>query len=315
MSDFRTLPARLVVGDCVEAMRAEGAGSCALVLADPPYEGVVSASWDQVKDYMAFSRAWLAEAVRVLRPGGALLVYGSPERSWIARLTVLLEDELGMELVQNLSWVYNQGFVHSNLSYTRDTRALLLPKVLQAAIHLHLGIFTGGGSRVSSMRKYAVQHELLIWFQKPGGERTYNAEAGVEHYAEEDRAVALAKGVGRVTDASLDRGRPPRSFLDFARENSRSKERQHGTHPSMKPLGLCAHLVKLHTDCGDRVCVPFAGSGSELLAAAKLGRLASGAEVSDEYVAIVGRRFEAHGLRVTLERPGAPAPAKRPRTE
>ncbi len=98
------------------------------------------------------------------------------------------------------------------------------------------------------MHKYAVQHEMLIWFQKPGGERTYNAEEGVEHYAEEDRAVALAKGVGRVTNASLDRGRPPRSFLDFARENSRSKERQHGTHPSMKPLGLCAHLVKLHSN-------------------------------------------------------------------
>ena len=116
-------------------------GECALVLADPPYEGVVSAQWDRVNDYMAFSRAWLREAVRVLRPGGALLVYGSPERSWIARLTVLLQDELGMELVQNLSWVYNQG----------------------------------GGSRVSNMNKYAVQHELLIWFQKPGGARTYNA--------------------------------------------------------------------------------------------------------------------------------------------
>jgi DNA modification methylase len=137
----------------------------------------------------------------------------------------------------------------------------------------------------------------------------------VEHYAEEDRAVALAKGVGRVTNASLDRGRPPRSFLDFARENSRSKERQHGTHPSMKPLDLCAHLVKLHSNRGDRVYVPFAGSGSELLTAAKLGRIAIGAEVNDEYAAIVERRFEAHGLCVTVERPGAPEPAKRPRTE
>tara|TARA_Y100000389_G_scaffold70296_1_gene67009 strand:+ start:297 stop:800 length:504 start_codon:yes stop_codon:yes gene_type:complete len=165
------------------------------------------------------------------------------------------------------------------------------------------------------MHKYAVQHELLIWFQKPGGERTYNAEAGVEHYAEEDRAVALAKGVGRVTNASLDRGRPPRSFLDFARENSRSKERQHGTHPSMKPLDLCAHLIKLHSNRGDRVYVPFVGSGSELLSAAKLGRVAIGAEVNNAYAAIVGRRFEAHGLPLKLERPDAPEQAKRPRTE
>jgi site-specific DNA-methyltransferase (adenine-specific) len=281
MSASRPAPARLVVGNCVDVMRDLATSSCALVLADPPYEGVVSAKWDQVKDYMVFSRAWLSEAVRVLRPGGAPLVYGSPERSWISRLTVLLEDELGMELVQNLSWVYNQG----------------------------------GGSRVSSMNKYAVQHELLIWFQKPGGKRTYNAEEGVEHYAEEDRAVALAKGVGRVTNASLDRGRPPRSFLDFARENSRSKERQHGTHPSMKPLGLCAHLVKLHSNLGDRVFVPFVGSGSELLSAAKLGRVACGAEVNVQYTAIAERRFEAHGLSVTLERPATAegATAKRPR--
>ena len=152
-------------------MRRVADGACALVLADPPYEGVVSAEWDRVHDYLAFSRAWLAEAVRALRPGGALLVYGSPERSWVARLTVLLEDELGMKLVQNLSWVYNQG----------------------------------GGSRVSSMRKYAVQHELLLWMEKPGA-RTYNAETGVEHYTDDDRAVALAKGVGRVSHASLDRG-------------------------------------------------------------------------------------------------------------
>jgi len=270
-------PARLVVGDCVDAMRRLTDGACALVLADPPYEGVVSAKWDRVNDYMAFSRAWLVEAVRVLRPGGALLVYGSPERSWIARLTVLLEDELGMQLVQTLSWVFNQG----------------------------------GGSRVSSMTKYAVQHEQLIWFQKPGGTRTYNAEAGVEHYAEEDRAIALAKGVGRVTNASLDRGRPPRSFLDFSRENSRSKERQHGTHPSMKPLGLCEHLIKLHSNRGDTVGVPFVGSGSELLSAAKLGRVAIGAEVNAEYAAIAQRRFEAHGMSVTLERPTESAKRRR----
>jgi len=246
--------------------------SCALVIADPPYEGVVQAEWDRIKDYMGFSRKWIAEAVRILRPGGALLVYGSPERNWISRLSVMLEDEFGdaVCLVQHLSWVYNQG----------------------------------GGARVTTQKKYAVQHELLLWVEKKGGPRTYNAADGVEHYREEERAVALAKGKGRVSDESLDRGRPARSFLDFARENSRSRERSYGTHPSFKPLALCEHLVKLHSSAGDRVFVPFAGSGSEMLAAAALGRHVHGSEVNSSYVELANRRFDGHGLPLVLNQGG-----------
>ena len=256
----------LVQGDCVEHMKTLADGSVDLVLADPPYENVVKAEWDKVRNYMNFSRAWLKEAVRILRPGGALLIYGSPERAWIARLTVMLEDELGAELVQQLTWVYSQG----------------------------------GGSRVSTAVKYAVQHELLLWVEKPHGTRTYNAAEGVEHYRDDERAVALAKGKGRVSEASLDRGRPARSFLDFARENSRSKERSYGLHPSMKPLALCEHLVRLHSTSGDTVYVPFVGSGSELLAAAKLKRRAIGAESNLEYCELVKRRAGGHGVKLDV---------------
>lgn len=266
--------------DCVDVMKRMSEKTCTLVLADPPYENVVSESWDAVKDYMEFSRAWLTEAARILLPGGALLVYGSPERNWTSRMAVLLEDELGMNLVQNLAWVYNQG----------------------------------GGSRVSTMKKYAVQHEVLLWFEKPGGGRVFSAERGVEHYKDDERAVALAKGKGRVSEASLDRGRPPRSFLDFQRENSRSKERSYGGHPCMKPLPLCEHLVKLHSQPGSRVFVPFAGSGSELLSAAKLGRVAEGAETSAEYVELIKRRFDGHGVAVRVHDAQSTGPGqKRPR--
>jgi DNA modification methylase len=150
------------------------------------------------------------------------------------------------------------------------------------------------------MTKLAVQHELILWAEKPGGTRIFNAAECVEHYRDDERALALAKGKGRVSEASLDRGRPPRSFLDFQRENSRSNERKYGAHPSMKPLPLCDHLVKLYSNPGGVVVVPFAGSGSELLSAAKLGRNAVGAEVSAEYCALIERRFAGHG--VSLER-------------
>jgi site-specific DNA-methyltransferase (adenine-specific) len=150
------------------------------------------------------------------------------------------------------------------------------------------------------MKKYAVQHEILLWFEKPGGSRVFCAEEGVEHYKDDERAVALAKGKGRVSNDSLDRGRPPRSFLDFQRENSRSKERSYGQHPCMKPLPLCEHLIKLHSKKGDSVFVPFAGSGSELLSAAKLGRVAEGADTNSEYVELMKRRFVGHNVRLCV---------------
>ena len=152
---------------------------------------------------------------------------------------------------------------------------------------------------MENMKEYAVRHERLVWFEKPpsnGYKRTFNAQSAAEHYTDEDRAVALAKGKGRVTDEALDRGRPPRTFIDIARENSRSKERQYGKHPSMKPLALCERLVKVHSNEDDSVLVPFAGSGSELLVATKLNRRTIGFETEHEYIELTKRRFQGHGV-------------------
>lgn len=247
-----------------EGLRGLADNSVDLVLADPPYNiGVSGARWDKIDDYMAFSRAWLEQCVRCLRPGGALLVYGSPCRVWVARLTVLLVDDLGMNHVQDMPWVFTQG----------------------------------GDARMESMREYAVRHERLVWFEKPPSvNRTFNAKLAAEHYTDEDRAVALSKGKGRVTDATLDKGRPPRTFIDIPRENSRSKERGYGKHPSMKPLALCERLIRVHSNEGELVLVPFVGSGSELLVATKLGRRTVGFETETEYVELTARRFAGHEL-------------------
>lgn len=154
---------------------------------------------------------------------------------------------------------------------------------------------------MENMKAYAVRHERLVWFEKPGGTRVFNAVDAAEHYSEEDRAVALAKGVGRVTNEALDRGRPPRTYIDIPRENSRSKERKYGKHPSMKPLSLCERLIKVHSNKGDTVFVPFAGSGSECITAAKLERAAIGFETEDEYFDLMKKRLEGHDLEAQSE--------------
>ena len=149
------------------------------------------------------------------------------------------------------------------------------------------------------MKSYAVRHEIVEWWTKPG-QPTFNAAYGAEMYTDEDKRVALAKGVGRVTEEALDRGRPPRTWVgDIPRENSRSRERQYGNHPSMKPIALCERFIQVHSNRSDIVVVPFCGSGSELLTASKLGREAVGFETHDEYVELMRKRFQGHGVELT----------------
>ena len=262
----RVVPdARVVHGDCVQGMQTGvDDDSVSLVLADPPY-GVGNFSWDGSEGYMGFAEAWLTEVKRVLKPGGSLLFFGSPCTIWTSRMNVLLEDTLGMKHMQTLTWVYSQG----------------------------------GDARLETMKQYAVRSEAIEWWVKTPGMVTYNPTLAAERYSEEDKRTAMAKGVGRVNEASLDKGRPPRTWFDVPRENSRSKERQYGKHPSMKPMALAERLINVHTNSGDRVLVPFAGSGSEVLVATKLGREVIGYETQDDYIKLMIKRFDGHGAKLS----------------
>ena len=80
----------IMAGDCIEVMRGLPEASVDLIFADPPYNLQLKGAlhrpnntrvdacdddWDQFASfaaYDAFTRAWLAEARRVLKPDGAI---------------------------------------------------------------------------------------------------------------------------------------------------------------------------------------------------------------------------------------------------
>jgi modification methylase len=110
---------RILPGDCVEAMRSLPAASVDLVFADPPYNlqlggelnrpdgshvDAVTDHWDRFDSfatYDAFTRDWLAECRRVLKPDGALWVIGSYHN--IFRVGALLQD-LGFWILNDIVW-------------------------------------------------------------------------------------------------------------------------------------------------------------------------------------------------------------------
>lgn len=62
-------------------------------------------------------------------------------------------------------------------------------------------------------------------------------------------------------------------------------------HPTQKPLWLMRTLIEQHTDQGDLILDPFAGSGSTLTAAKFLGRRVIGIEQDERYCEIAAKRL------------------------
>lgn len=127
---------QILSGDCIEAMRRIPTASVDMVFADPPYNlqlggdlsrpdgsqvDAVTDDWDKFDSfaaYDAFTRAWLAEARRVLKPNGSLWVIGSYHN--IFRVGSILQD-MGFWILNDIIWRKSNPM--PNFKGTRFTNA------------------------------------------------------------------------------------------------------------------------------------------------------------------------------------------------
>ncbi len=109
----------IIQQDCIEAMRALPAASVDMIFADPPYNlqlggdlnrpdgshvDAVTDDWDKfdsLNAYDAFTRLWLAEARRILKPNGSIWVIGSYHN--IFKVGSAIQD-LGFWILNDIIW-------------------------------------------------------------------------------------------------------------------------------------------------------------------------------------------------------------------
>ena len=126
----------ILTGDCLKELARLPDASVDLVFADPPYNlqldgdllrpnntvvDGVHQDWDKFAsfaDYDRFSRAWLAECRRILKPNGAIWVIGSYHN--IFRLGVALQDQ-GYWIQNDVVWLKTNPM--PNFRGTRFTNA------------------------------------------------------------------------------------------------------------------------------------------------------------------------------------------------
>lgn len=253
--------------DCLEALAELPDGSVDLAFADPPFNiGYEYDSYDDRRDaddYLAFSRRWTAEVVRVLKPTGTFWLAIGDE--YAAELSVMQKHDHQLELRNWVIWYYTFG--------------------------------------VNCTRKFSRSHAHLFYFVKDGKQFTFNADDPSIRVPSARQLVygdKRANPKGRLPDDTwvLRPQDIPESFGGdedtwyFPRINGTFKERA-GWHGCQMPEQLLGRIIRACSNPGDVVLDPFAGSGTTLAVALKLGRRAVGFELSAEYAVRANERLES----------------------
>jgi site-specific DNA-methyltransferase (adenine-specific) len=102
---------RFICGDAAVSMREFPTGSIDLIIADPPYNlGKDYGNNVDLKarhEYEEFTRTWLAEAVRILKPSGTIYVFMGVR--FVSRLFLMMEEEFALVFNGWITWHYTQG--------------------------------------------------------------------------------------------------------------------------------------------------------------------------------------------------------------
>ncbi len=128
-------------------------------------------------------------------------------------------------------------------------------------------------------RRLTASHETLLWGHAGNKKRRYYFD------------YKKSKEYCDSSDLLKQKGKQMRTVWDIP-NNKESKEIKYGKHPTQKPLSVCKRIVSLCSKPGDIILAPFAGAGSECVAAKELGRQYIGIELDQQYVDIANKRLK-----------------------
>jgi site-specific DNA-methyltransferase (adenine-specific) len=258
---------QILTGDCLEHLDRLPAGCVDLAFADPPfnigYEYDVYHDGRGRDDYLAWTDRWLAAVRRVLKPAGSLFVAIGDE--YAAELKVRL-DALGLAMRNWVVWHYTFG--------------------------------------VSCTRKFNRSHAHILYYVADPKRFTFNADAvRVPSARQTTYADRRANPAGKLPDDTWvlrpqeeARCFPPQSDTWYAARVCGTFKERTG-HPCQMPEAVLERIIRASSDPGDLVLDPFAGSGTTLATAKRLGRRYLGVELSPDYAARARARLE--GVRLS----------------
>ncbi len=268
-------------GSCLERLSELADGTVDLVFADPPFNiGYQYDLYDDQKtedEYLKFCESWIAESHRVLKSDGSFWLAIGDE--YAAELK-LLSQRIGFHCRSWVIWYYTFG--------------------------------------VNCAKGFSRSHTHLFHFVKDKDQFTFNGENPAVRVASARQLVyadSRANSKGRLPDNTWilrpqDVPSPGFSMSHdtwcYSRVAGTFKERE-GFHGCQMPEQLLGRVIRISSNPGDVVLDPFAGSGTTLAVAKKLGRQYMGIELSKDYVSRIQSRLQDCNVGDELDGSDGPA--------
>jgi site-specific DNA-methyltransferase (adenine-specific) len=254
----------VICGDTIKILPTLEAESAQIIIADPPYNIGKDFGNDSDKrpmdEYLLWCEEWIKECLRILKPNGTMFIYGFSE------ILALILSKVPNDI--NRRWI----------------------------------IWHYTNKNVPSLNFWQRSHESIIVLWKK--DKVFNRDdireaytdgflqgaAGKERKATKGR---FSKGNKKTTYTAHANGALPRDVIKIPALAGGAGMNERVNHPTQKPLVLCDKLIRSckQSAADGYVLVPFAGSGSECLAAKKNGLPFIGIEINIDYINLINERL------------------------
>jgi site-specific DNA-methyltransferase (adenine-specific) len=264
MKKFNINRTELIQQNALEALTQLESNSFDLAICDPPYGAASSNSWNYngEKKVNGFGGGWKlnSEVWDLLSTNENFTM----TFFWLKELQRIIKPSGSI-------WIHatyhNAGFVN------------VACQLLGLEIINEITWFKRNAFPNLSKRRLTASHETIFWVHT-GGEKNrkyrFNYDEIKEASFEGDQIKQAGKQLRTVWDVP---------------NNKTKDELLLGKHPTQKPLRISERLLMISGIKGGKLLVPFAGSGTEIVAGINYGMECLGYEIEDEYFDLAKSRI------------------------
>lgn len=250
--------------DCIEGMKELPDNCVDIIIADPPYNLSKSGDWkwDNSVSLVGMGGNW--NITKENWDDMSFDDYFNFSMTWLSEAKRILRPTGSM-------WIF--GTYH-NIGVINVACQLLGIEIINEVIWYKKNAFPN-----LTGRRLTASHETILWAHSGGKKR--------EYYFDYD----YSKDGDFSGDELKSPGKQMRTVWDLS-NNKRPEELKYGKHPTQKPIKVLSRMIKLSSKPGDLMLTPFAGAGSECVAAKMTGRHYIGFELEKEYCEISNVRLQ-----------------------